>query len=128
MRFGWCFMVGYLHIEGEMTNQLLLWSFNKIDAYLDYWRGRSNDRKNQDTLRLKSGNLLGWVVWEKNALFISATNKENLRRVQRTRIWSGKTHSRHRFPYNKFLYPDYKDAVEKDKGGNDKKFLIPLKT
>ena len=53
-------------------------------------------------------------VGEKNALFISAINKENLEEF-RERVYEAvrEIHIT-RFPYNKFLYPDYKDAVEKD--------------
>ena len=53
-------------------------------------------------------------VGEKNALFISAINKENLEEF-RARVYEAvrQIHIT-RFPYNKFLYPDYKDAVEKD--------------
>jgi GTP-binding protein HflX len=53
-------------------------------------------------------------------LFISATNKENFEEF-RERIYEAvrQIHIT-RFPYNKFLYPDYKDAVEKeDKDDND---------
>jgi GTP-binding protein HflX len=51
-------------------------------------------------------------VGEENALFISATHKENLE-VFRERVYEAvrQIHIT-RFPYNKFLYPDYKDVVE----------------
>ena len=53
-------------------------------------------------------------VGEENALFISATNKENFEEF-RARIYEAvrQIHIT-RFPYNKFLYPDYHDAVEKE--------------
>jgi hypothetical protein len=47
--------------------------------------------KHQDTIHFKSGSRLGWVGREENALFISATNKENFE--ERTSLWSGKTNS-----------------------------------
>lgn len=53
-------------------------------------------------------------VGEQNALFISATQKENFEEF-RERVYEAvrQIHIT-RFPYNKFLYPDYKDAVEKE--------------
>lgn len=53
-------------------------------------------------------------VGQENALFISATNKENFEEF-RERVYEAvrEIHIT-RFPYNKFLYPDYKDAVEKE--------------
>jgi GTP-binding protein HflX len=52
-------------------------------------------------------------VGEENALFISATNKENFEEFGTLVPRNGRTHSRHRFPYNKFLYPDYKTLWRK---------------
>jgi GTP-binding protein HflX len=52
-------------------------------------------------------------VGEENALFISATNKENFEEL-RERLYEVVRNTYYRFPYNKFLYPDYKDAVEKE--------------
>ena len=51
---------------------------------------------------------------EENALFISATQKENFEEF-RERVYEAvrQIHIT-RFPYNKFLYPDYKEAVEKE--------------
>jgi GTP-binding protein HflX len=51
-------------------------------------------------------------VGNENALFISATNKENFEEF-RARVYEAvrKIHIS-RFPYNNFLYPDYKDAEE----------------
>jgi GTP-binding protein HflX len=47
---------------------------------------------------------------EENAL---ATNKENFEEF-RERVYEAVRHIHiTRFPYNKFLYPDYKDAIEK---------------
>jgi GTP-binding protein HflX len=49
---------------------------------------------------------------EENALFFG--NKQREFEEFRERVYEAVRHSRHRFPYNKFLYPDYKDAVEKE--------------
>lgn len=89
--------------------------FNKIDAYrpeviekddlmtertqkhysIDEWQGTWMSRVGKD-----------------NAIFISATNKQNFEEF-RERVYEAvrKIHIT-RFPYNKFLYPDYKDAIE----------------
>lgn len=91
--------------------------FNKIDAY-------KNEVIEEDDLMTertsKHYTLAEWkTTWmdnlgEKNALFISATNKENFEEF-RERVYEAvrKIHIT-RFPYNKFLYPDYKDAIEKE--------------
>jgi GTP-binding protein HflX len=51
-------------------------------------------------------------VGEKNALFISATNKENFEEFREKVYEAVREIHITRFPYNKFLYPDYKDASE----------------
>jgi GTP-binding protein HflX len=91
--------------------------FNKIDAY-------KNEVIEDDDLMTertsKHYTLAEWKsTWmdnlgEKNALFISAINKENFEEF-RERVYEAvrKIHIT-RFPYNKFLYPDYKDAIEKE--------------
>ena len=89
--------------------------FNKIDAY-NYLVIDSDDLITEKTSKhftleeLKTT----WMskVGEKNALFISATIKENFEEF-RERVYEAvrKIHIS-RFPYNKFLYPDYKDALE----------------
>lgn len=52
-------------------------------------------------------------VGSKNALFISATEKENFEEFEIVYEAVRQIHIT-RFPYNKFLYPDYKDAIEKE--------------
>ncbi|MNF55483.1 GTPase HflX [compost metagenome] len=91
--------------------------FNKIDAYkhltIDH-----DDLMTEKTTRHYT--LEEWKstwmsrVGEQNALFISAKNKENFEEF-RERVYEAvrQIHIT-RFPYNKFLYPDYKDAVEKE--------------
>jgi GTP-binding protein HflX len=51
-------------------------------------------------------------VGKNNALFISATNKENFEEFKKIIYEAVREIHITRFPYNKFLYPDYKDAVE----------------
>jgi arginine utilization protein RocB len=53
------------------------------------------------------------IMWVKvNALFISATEKENFEEFREKVYEAVREIHVTRFPYNKFLYPDYKDAVE----------------
>jgi GTP-binding protein HflX len=91
--------------------------FNKIDAY-KHLTIDEDDLMTEKTPRHYT--LEEWkTTWmhrlgEENALFISATNKENFEDF-RERVYEAvrQIHIT-RFPYNKFLYPDYKDAIEKD--------------
>ena len=92
--------------------------FNKIDAY----KHLTIDEDDLMTEKTPRHFTLGewkttWMhrVGEENALFISAANKENFEEF-RERVYEAvrQIHIT-RFPYNKFLYPDYKDAVEIEK-------------
>ncbi|RKR10041.1 GTP-binding protein HflX [Flavobacterium sp. 90] len=91
--------------------------FNKIDAY-KHLTIDEDDLMTEKTPRHYT--LDEWkTTWmhrlgEDNALFISATNKENFEDF-RERVYEAvrQIHIT-RFPYNKFLYPDYKDAIEKE--------------
>jgi GTP-binding protein HflX len=91
--------------------------FNKIDAY-KHLTIDEDDLMTEKTPRHFT--LEEWkTTWmhrvgEENALFISANNKENFEEF-RERVYEAvrQIHIT-RFPYNKFLYPDYKDAVEKE--------------
>jgi len=90
--------------------------FNKIDAY----KHLTIDEDDLITEKTRRHYTLDewkdtWMsnVGPENALFISAVNKENFEAF-RERVYEAvrEIHIT-RFPYNKFLYPDYKDAVEK---------------
>lgn len=91
--------------------------FNKIDAYQpaviehdDLMTERTSRHYALDEWKST------WMarVGAENALFISATEKENFEEF-RKRVYEAvrKIHIT-RFPYNNFLYPDYDDAVEKE--------------
>ena len=91
--------------------------FNNIDAY----KNEVIDADDLITEKTSKHHTLEewkstWMdnVGQKKALFISAVNKENFEEF-RERVYEAvrKIHIT-RFPYNKFLYPDYKDAVEKE--------------
>jgi len=91
--------------------------FNKIDSY-KHLTIDEDDLMTEKTTRHYTLNewKSTWMnrVGEQNALFISATQKENFEEF-RERVYEAvrQIHIT-RFPYNKFLYPDYKDAIEKE--------------
>ena len=91
--------------------------FNKIDAFKNQ-EIEADDLITEKTT--KHYTLEEWkTTWmnnvgEKNTLFISATNKENFEEFREKVYESVRKIHITRFPYNKFLYPDYKDAVEKE--------------
>jgi GTP-binding protein HflX len=91
--------------------------FNKIDAY-KHLTIEEDDLITERTRR--HWTLDEWKqTWMSNvgqdkALFISARNKENFEEFRETVYEAVRQIHITRFPYNNFLYPDYKDAVEKD--------------
>jgi GTP-binding protein HflX len=91
--------------------------FNKIDAYR-HLRIEEDDLITERTR--KHYTLEEWKrtwmhdVGEKNALFISATKKENFEEFRACVYEAVRSIHITRFPYNKFLYPDYNEAVEKE--------------
>ena len=104
-------------LDIKANDKPVIMVFNKIDAY-------KHLTIDEDDLMTEKTNkhftLEDWKstwmsrVGEQNALFISATQKENFEEF-RERVYEAvrQIHIT-RFPYNKFLYPDYKDAVEKE--------------
>ena len=104
-------------LDIKSNNKPTIMVFNKIDAYhpltIDHDDLITEKTKRHYTLEEWKQT---WMsdVGEKNALFISATEKENFEEF-RERIYEAvrQIHIT-RFPYNKFLYPDYHDAVEKE--------------
>ncbi|MBF0694166.1 MAG: GTPase HflX [Flavobacterium sp.] len=91
--------------------------FNKIDAY----KPLTIEEDDLMTERTTRHNTLDeWrSTWMSNhqgteALFISATNKENFEEFRETVYENVRQIHVTRFPYNNFLYPDYKDAVDKE--------------
>ncbi|SFC60103.1 GTPase HflX [Flavobacterium phragmitis] len=91
--------------------------FNKIDAY-KHLTIDEDDLITEKTR--KHWTLEEWKqtwmsnVGEDNALFISARNKENFEEFREVVYEAVRQIHITRFPYNKFLYPDYKDAIEKE--------------
>ncbi|WKL42519.1 GTPase HflX [Flavobacterium sp. ZE23DGlu08] len=104
-------------LDIKANDKPVIMVFNKIDAY-KHLTIDEDDLMTEKTPRHYT--LEEWKstwmsrVGEQNALFISATNKENFEEF-RERVYEAVRHIHiTRFPYNKFLYPDYKDAVDKE--------------
>ncbi|MBA0883399.1 GTPase HflX [Flavobacterium undicola] len=109
--------VNQILLDIKAGDKPVIMVFNKIDAY-QYLTIDEDDLMTEKTT--KHYTLEEWKstwmsrVGEENALFISATNKQNFEEF-RERVYEAvrQIHIT-RFPYNKFLYPDYKDAIEKE--------------
>lgn len=92
--------------------------FNKIDAY----RPQTIDADDLVTEKTPKHNTLDewkstWMsnVGEKNTLFISATNRENFEEFREKVYEAVRQIHITRFPYNNFLYPDYKENHAEEK-------------
>jgi GTPase len=91
--------------------------FNKIDAFQSVYFDE-NDLSVEKTT--KHYTLEEWKnTWmsklgENNTLFISATEKANFEEFREKVYEAVREIHITRFPYNKFLYPDYKDAIENE--------------
>jgi GTP-binding protein HflX len=103
-------------ILGEINalDKPTLMVFNKIDAY------EAEPFDDTDLIAVRTGAHYSLEEWKstwmskigKNSLFISALNKENLEDF-RKRVYDAvrEIHVK-RFPYNRFLYPDYEEIIE----------------
>lgn len=96
--------------------------FNKIDAYKhltidedDLITEKTSKHYTLEEWKQTWMNKMG----EDNTLFISAVNKENFESFRELVYETVRTIHITRFPYNKFLYPDYKDAIEKEDDKDD---------
>jgi GTP-binding protein HflX len=106
--------VNQILMDIKSNNKPVIMVFNKIDAY----KHLTIDEDDLITEKTTKHYTLDewkqtWMsnVGAENALFISAIEKENFEEF-RERIYE-KVREIHvtRFPYNKFLYPDFKDIV-----------------
>ena len=101
----------------KSNNKPIIMVFNKIDTY-KHLTIEEDDLITEKTK--KHYTLEEWkTTWmhnvgQENALFISATNKENFEEFRERVYETVREIHITRFPYNKFLYPDYKDAIEKE--------------
>ena len=101
----------------KSTDKPTIMVFNKIDAFQSVYFDE-NDLSIEKTT--KHYTLEEWKnTWmsklgENNTLFISATEKANFEEFREKVYEAVREIHITRFPYNKFLYPDYKDAVENE--------------
>jgi len=104
-------------LEIKSNDKPTIMVFNKIDAY-KHLTIDEDDLITEKTRRHYT--LEEWKqTWMSNvgqdkALFISATQKENFEEFREIVYEAVRQIHITRFPYNKFLYPDYKDAIEKE--------------
>lgn len=91
--------------------------FNKIDAFShliidedDLITERTSRHYTLEEWKKTWMNRLG----ENNTLFISATNKENIEEFREKVYEAVRAIHITRFPYNNFLYPEYKEAKEEE--------------
>ena len=109
-------------LDIKCNDKPVIMVFNKIDAYKPLTID-DDDLMTEKTPRHFT--LAEWkATWmnrvgEQNALFISATKKENFEEFRERVYESVRQIHITRFPYNKFLYPDYKDAEEKEDKENE---------
>jgi len=101
----------------KSNNKTTIMVFNKIDAFkhltIDEDDLISEKTKKHFTLEEWKTTWMNNVGKEK-AIFISATNKENFEEFREQVYEAVREIHISRFPYNKFLYPDFKDAIEKE--------------
>ena len=104
-------------LDIKAKDKPILMVFNKIDAYKNLTIDHDDliTEKTSRHFTLEEWKTT-WMnrVGEQNALFISATNKENFEEFRERLYEAVRQIHITRFPYNKFLYPDYKDAEEKE--------------
>jgi GTPase len=91
--------------------------FNKIDAYQPLFFDENNESAERTT---KHYSIEEWKdtwmnkVGASNTLFISATEKSNFEEFRAKIYETVREIHVTRFPYNKFLYPDYHDVEDED--------------
>lgn len=109
--------VNQILLDIKAGDKPVIMVFNKIDAY-KHLTIDEDDLMTEKTPRHFT--LDEWKqTWMhrlggKNALFISASHKENFEEFRECVYEAVRKIHITRFPYNKFLYPDYKDAVDKE--------------
>lgn len=103
--------------EIESDDKPTIMIFNKIDKYqADYFDEEDliieRTTKHYSIEEWKNT----WMnkVGENNAIFISATEKENFEEFRHKIYDAVREIHLTRFPYNNFLYPEYNEAIEKE--------------
>lgn len=103
--------------EIKSDDKATIMVFNKIDAFShliidedDLITERTSRHHTLEEWKKTWMNRLG----ENNTLFISATNKENIEEFREKVYEAVRAIHITRFPYNNFLYPEYKEAKEEE--------------
>jgi GTP-binding protein HflX len=100
-------------IKGD--DKPIIMVFNKIDAYKPVFLAEDDlitEREPKHYSLDEWKNTWMHNVGEDNALFISATNKENFEQFKEKVYEAVREIHIARFPYNNFLYPEYSEAIE----------------
>jgi GTP-binding protein HflX len=100
-------------IKGD--DKQIIMVFNKIDAYKPVFLAEDDlitEREPKHYSLEEWKNTWMHNVGEDNALFISATNKENFEEFREKVYEAVREIHIARFPYNNFLYPEYSEAIE----------------
>ncbi len=101
----------------KSDDKQIIMVFNKIDAYKPVYLAED------DLITEREPKHYSLEEWKKtwmnnvgvnNALFISATDKTNFEEFREKVYEAVREIHITRFPYNKFLYPEYSEAIEKD--------------
>lgn len=101
----------------KSDNKPTIMVFNKIDAF------KHLTIESDDLMTVKTSKHFTLDEWkqtwmsrvgEQNALFLSAINKENFEEFRARVYESVRQIHITRFPYNKFLYPDYAEVIENE--------------
>ena len=107
--------VNQILLDIKSDNKPIIMVFNKIDAYKhltidedDLITEKTTKHYTLDEWKATWMNNVG----KKKALFISATEKENFEQFREIVYEAVREIHITRFPYNKFLYPDFKDALD----------------
>ncbi len=109
--------VNQILLEIKSADKPTIMVFNKIDAFQSVYFDENDLSVEKST---KHYTLEDWKqTWmsklgESKTLFISATEKANFEEFREKVYEAVREIHITRFPYNKFLYPDYKDAVENE--------------
>ncbi|WP_339839069.1 GTPase HflX [uncultured Flavobacterium sp.] len=101
----------------KSDDKQIIMVFNKIDAYKPVYLAEDDLVTEREP---KHYSLEEWKktwmnnVGTENALFISATDKTNFEEFREKVYEAVREIHITRFPYNKFLYPEYSEAIDKD--------------
>ena len=97
----------------EATDKEMILVFNKIDAFT-YVKKDEDDLtpRTRENISLEELKETWMAKMEKNCVFISAKNKQNIEELKTMLYEKAKAIHQARFPYNDFLFQKYDDLME----------------